>query len=391
MEKLLGNYAAMAGTIADSCRYPCSFLAEEWDDVSIWQRFVRGKVFELLSYNPPRTALNPKTLKTCIYDGVSVELVSWDQPFGPPTEAYFLKPLGTEHQGKLPVVAALHDHSGFKYYGKEKLTALPDEPDILRELKIKTYGGNSWATRLAKRGYAVLAPDIFLWGSRRMIAEDCPSDFTANLKGKTPGSREYIEAYHDFCRDYETMVAKSLFMAGTTWPGVMLYEDMRAIDYLLTRDDVDPNRIGCGGLSGGGEQTIFLTGMDSRIKCSVCICFMTTFAQTVRNNIPSHTWMFHLPHLSNLIDLPDLLSLSGGIPQMVQYREQDPLFALEGQKESHGKLCKIYDKMGQPELYNGRFYAGGHQFDTAMQDEAFDWFDRWLKADNPGTDLNPRP
>ena len=118
--------------------------------------------------------------------------------------------------------------------------------------------------------------------------------------------------------------------------------------------------------------------MDSRIKCSVCVCFMTTFAQTVRHNIPSHTWMFHLPGLSNLIDLPDLISLSGGNPLMVQYREQDHLFAIEGQRESHEKLGRIYNKMGRAELYNGRFYTGGHQFDAAMQDEAFDWFERWL-------------
>jgi len=89
--------------------------------------------------------------------------------------------------------------------------------------------------------------------------------------------------------------------------------------------------------------------------------------------------MFHLPHLSNLIDLPDLLSLSGGIPQMVQYREQDPLFAPEGMRESHEKLRQIYGKMGRAELYSGRFYSGGHQFDIPMQNEAFDWFDRWLK------------
>jgi dienelactone hydrolase len=212
-----------------------------------------------------------------------------------------------------------------------------------------------------------------------MIAEEVPEEFTADLKGKEPGSREYIEAYHSFCRDHETMVAKSLFMAGTTWPGIMLYDDMRAIDYLLTRDDIDPARVGCGGLSGGGERAIFLTGMDSRIKCSVCVCFMTTFAQTVQHNIPSHTWMMHLPHLANLIDLPDVISLSGGVPQMVQYREQDRLFSIKGQKDSHEKLRRIYDKMGKPELYSGRFYVGDHAFDIAMQDDAFDWFDHWLK------------
>jgi dienelactone hydrolase len=381
MKKLLGNYSEMAEKIADSCRYPFSFLAEDYDDIAIWQRLIRGKVFDLLSYNPPRTPLNSKILKKFEHDGVQVELVSWDQPFGPPTEAYFLKPLGTDLQknGKLPAVVTFHDHSGFKYFGKEKITALPNEPEMLKEFKIDTYGGVSWATRLAKQGYAVLAPDIFLWGSRKMLAEEVSPEYTTGLRGKEPGSREYIEAYNTFSNDHETFIAKSLFMAGTTWPGIMLYEDMRAIDYLFTRDDVDHDRIGCGGLSGGGEQTIFTTGMDSRIKCSVCVCFMTNFAQTVRHNITHHTWMLHLPHLSNLIDLPDMLTLSGGIPQMVQYREQDPLFALEGQKESHEKLTKIYKKMGKHELYNARFYPGEHQFDIEMQNDAFSWFDRWLK------------
>lgn len=390
MDNLLGNYNEMAEKIADSCRYPYSFLAEKWGDISIWQRLARGKVADLLSYNPPRTPLNPKTLKTFEHDGISVELVSWDQPFGPPTEAYFLKPLnrgteqktGTDHVEKLPAVAALHDHSGFKYYGKEKLTALPNEPEILREFKNGTYEGASWATRLAKRGYAVLVPDIFLWGSRKMQTEEIPAEFTAALKGKEKGSAQYINAYNAFSNDFENLIAKALFMAGTTWPGIMVYEDMRAIDYLLTRDDVDPDRIGCGGLSGGGEQTIYLTGMDSRIKCSVCVCFMTTFGQMLRHNIPSHTWMVHLPHLSNLMDLPDLISLSGGIPLMVQYREQDLLFTLEGQKQSHDKLCRIYNKMEKEDLYRGCFYAGGHQFDITMQDNAFNWFDRWLKKGN---------
>ena len=379
MEKLLGNYAVMAEKIADSCRYPFSFLADDWDDISIWQRLVRGKVFELLSYNPPRTVLNPRILKSFEYDGVQTELVSWDEPFGPPTEAYFMRPSGSEkNNGKLPAVVALHDHSGFKYYGKEKITAFPDEPEILQDFKAGCYGGASWATRLAKRGYAVLAPDIFLWGSRKMIAEEVPAEFTAGLEGKEKGSREYIEAYNAFTGDYETFIAKSLFMAGATWPGVMLYEDMRAVDYLLTRDDIDPDRIGCGGLSGGGEQTIFLTGMDSRIKCSVCAGFMTTFAKMVKYNIASHTWMAHVPHLSNLMDLPDLISLSGGMPLLVQHDEQDDLFSPEGQRESHNKLQRIFGKMGREGMYNGRFYPGGHQFSIRMQDEAFDWFDRWL-------------
>ena len=123
MDKLLGNYAAMVETIADSCTYPFSYLHDEWQDPVIWQNIARGRVFDLLSYNPPACALNPRTLKTLEHGGLSVELVAWDQPFGPPSEAYFLKPL--KSKGKLPAVVALHCHGGFKYYGKEKVTALP--------------------------------------------------------------------------------------------------------------------------------------------------------------------------------------------------------------------------------------------------------------------------
>jgi dienelactone hydrolase len=377
MDKLLGNYASMAEKLAASCVYPYSYLSGEWADPAVWQGIVRGKVFELLSYRPPAVELNARVLNRFEFDGVQAELVCWDQPYGPSTEAYFLKPAGAS--GKLPAIAAHHCHSGFKYYGKEKICAFPGEPEILREFKAHTYGGVSWATELAKRGYAVLASDLFLWGSRKMIAEDLPEAYAAPLKGKEKGGREYIDAYHQLMGEYENLIAKSLFMAGITWPGVMVYDNMRAVDYLFTRDDVDTSRIGCGGLSGGGEQTIFLEAMDKRIRCAVCSGFMTTFAETVRCNIQSHTWMFHLPHLARLLDFPDLASVSGGIPLMIQNCTEDPLFSPEGRRDSVLKLEKIYRKFGRPENLSCRNYPGGHKFDLPMQKDAFDWYDRWLK------------
>ena len=377
MKNLMGNYSDMAEKIANSCRYPCSYLDEQWDDAAIWQRLIRGRVFDLLSYNPPAAPLNSKTLKLFEHDGLKMELVSWDQPFGPPTEAYFIRPINSDGK-KLPAVVALHDHSGFKYFGKEKIIGVPGEHETVRELKAGTYEGASWANELAKRGYAVLVHDLFLWGSRKMIAGQVHEKFTKNMEGLKEGTTEYVRAYHKFCGEHENLIAKSLFMAGTTWPGVMLYEDMRALDYLLTRSEIDPDRVGCGGLSGGGERTIFLTGMDPRIKCSVCSGFMTTFARTVEYNISHHTWMFHLPHLANMIDLPDLVTLSGGNPLMVQFCNDDPLFDIKGMKESNEKLGKIFTKMSKAEQYSGRFYPGKHKFDLAMQDEAFKWYDRWL-------------
>jgi dienelactone hydrolase len=57
-------------------------------------------------------------------------------------------------------------------------------------------------------------------------------------------------------------MSKSLFSAGATWPGVFPAEDQRALDYLCARPDGDATRVGCGGLSGGGLRTVYLTGLD---------------------------------------------------------------------------------------------------------------------------------
>jgi dienelactone hydrolase len=71
-----------------------------------------------------------------------------------------------------------------------------------------------------------------------------------------------------FAAEHEHLVAKSLFCAGTTWPGVFLAEDRRALDYLCSRPDVNASKVGCCGLSGGGLRTVYLAGNDDRIACA---------------------------------------------------------------------------------------------------------------------------
>ena len=91
------------------------------------------------------------------------------------------------------------------------------------------------------------------------------------------------------------MIAKSLFSAGMTWPGVFVYDDQRALDYLASRPDVDPTRLGCAGLSGGGLRTVMLTGADERIRCSCCVGMMTTWRDYLLNKCFTHTWMCYVP------------------------------------------------------------------------------------------------
>jgi dienelactone hydrolase len=240
------------------------------------------------------------------------------------------------------------------------------------------YGGRSWATELALRGYVVFVPDLFLWGSRKMDPGDVPARFVTGVLNEEPGSRKYIEAYNEFAAQYETLVAKTLFLSGATWPGIMVYEDRRALDYLAGRPEVDPQRLGCCGLSGGGLRSVYLAGLDPRVKCAVCVGFMTVAREVLGEKITEHTWMFHVPHLSRFMDLPDVVSLHGPGPLLVQYNREDQLWTLAGQEQADVKLAAVYSRLGAPDRYTGLFYPGPHKFDKKMQNDAFEWLDRWL-------------
>ena len=376
MKPDIGLYYEMVDCIAASTEQPLSYLFRKWPEVEVWRTRARAKVFELLSFNPPKTPLNAAIDGQREEDGILVEEISYDMPYGPRARGFFMHP--EKRNRGLPAVVALHDHGGFKYYGKEKITAIPDEPEILVEFKKESYSGRSWATELAKRGFAVLAVDVFLFGSRKVPVSSLNEEFQKRFEGLEPCSKGYIQRYNEFAAEHEHLLAKTILGAGSTWPGIFTYDDRRSVDYLLTRPEVDPTRIGCGGLSGGGLRTIFLAGLDPRIRCAVCVGFMSTFREMLRNNIKCHTWMLYVPYLYRFLDMPDVIALRAPAPLMVQYNENDPLYTIEGQRQADRKIAEIYSRMEYPENYSGEFYPGPHKFDTEMQEDAFEWFEKWL-------------
>src|SRR5690606_25368377 len=94
------------------------------------------------------------------------EELSWSVGFGPRTPGYRLRPRAAG--GPLPGAVALHCHAGMKWAGKEKIADGPGEPSPeVRRLRDELYGGRAFANELARRGFVVLAHDVFVWGSRR--------------------------------------------------------------------------------------------------------------------------------------------------------------------------------------------------------------------------------
>ncbi len=356
-----------------------SFRQPMFSNVDAWRGVARARFRQALM--GPGSAATPVAVlqHQLEFDGLSIEHIQWQLPFGPPTEALVLKPAGA--QGKLPGVVGLHDHGGNKYFGLRKITRMSKDPHpLMLRHQEHYYEGTAWANELARRGYVVLVHDTFTFGSRRVRVADVPENIRGHLTEVNPEAEDEIQRYNEFAANHEHLMAKSLFCAGVTWPGVFVFDDQRAVDYLASRPDVDATRIGCGGLSGGGLRTVMLTGADERIRCSCCVGMMTTWRDYLLNKCYTHTWMVYVPGLPRDLDYPEVLGLGAPNPVLVLNNRQDQLFTLPEMERADGILTEVYKKAGAPERYRASFYDGPHKFDRAMQKEAFAWFDRWLKS-----------
>jgi dienelactone hydrolase len=375
---MLGAYGRWA---ADAMQDPprLSFRQPMFTDAGAWRPMARSQFRERLMQPVGASTPVAAVRRQFEFDGLSIEHLEWQTPYGPPTEALLLKPAGA--RGKLPGIVGLHDHGGQKYFGMQKITRTSkDQHPVMQRHQEQYYGGAAWANELARRGYIVLVHDTFTFGSRRMRLADVPANVRNNLVEPNPDSAEEIARYNQFAAGHEHLIAKSLFCAGMTWPGVFVSDDQRALDYLASRPEVDATRIGCAGLSGGGLRTVMLTGADERIRCSCCVGMMTTWRDYLLQKSYTHTWMVYVPGLPRDLDYPEVLGISVPNPVLVLNNRQDALFTMPEMQRADAILTSVYQKAKAPERYRASFYDGPHKFDRDMQKEAFDWFDRWLKG-----------
>ncbi len=377
---LIGAYGAWATQIVGREPGSLSLRSGRFADLEAWRAQARARVWDCL-LAPELPPLPEVTVEwTGVYEGLHVEKLSWQLPYGPRTEAVFLKPAGATEP--LPGLLALHDHGGLKYFGWRKIAQIEDAlHPILREHRDQCYGGLAWANEAARHGYAVLVPDTFPFASRRVRIADVPAVIARGTVDPGPDEDpEAIVAYNQWAADHETIMAKSLFSAGTTWPGIYLREDQTALSLLCARPDVDAERVGCGGLSGGGMRTVYLAGMDDRIRCCVCAGFFTTWQDFLLNKSYTHTWMTYLPLLPRDLDFPEILGLRAPLPTLVLHCTEDLLFTTSEVEIGGQELTDVYARADAPQAFRLSLYPGGHKLDGPMQAEAFAWWDRWLKA-----------
>ena len=370
-----GDWAARA--MQDPPRL--SFRQPMFGNVDAWRGVARARYRELL-LGPGGAATPVAAVQHQLeFDGLSIEHLQWQLPYGPPTEALVLKPAGAK--GKLPGIVGLHDHGGNKYFGLRKITRMSKDPHpaMLRHQE-QYYGGVAWANELARRGYVVLVHDTFTFGSRRMRLADVPGNIRNNLVEANPEAEDEIQRYNQFAGNHEHIIAKSLFSAGMTWPGRVCLRRSAGPGLSGIATGCGRNQDRLRRALGRRLRTVMLTGADERIRCSCCVGMMTTWRDYLLNKCYTHTWMCYVPGLPRDLDYPEVLGLAVPNPVLVLNNRQDALFTMPEMERADRILTEVYKKAGAPEHYKASFYDGPHKFDRAMQKEAFAWFDRWLKS-----------
>jgi dienelactone hydrolase len=370
----IGNLYEFVQKQADRSQLELSFLHSQFASLQQWQPGARAKVFEHLFYAPSPVAPQAELVRRTDRGDYVEEYLTFRTT--PDLRIPVCVLIPKQARFPAPGILALHSHDGMYLWGKEKIVENDHEHPVLTAFKQRRYGGKSIAAELARQGYVVAVIDMLYWGERRMLLAGDPPAYRERPMTLTEAE---IGAFDQRASQNESLLGRSLLTAGVTWPGVLLWDDIRALDYLASRPEVDARRLGCVGLSVGGYRSFLLAALDERIRVAVDVGWMTSFASQVKQHvIHSIGLSFHIIGLYRYLDLPDLAALIAPRAVLVINGSQDRLFELNGVKAAFAKVARCYAKAGVPESQKCSLYDAPHEFNLEMQSEAWRWIKRWL-------------
>jgi len=234
--------------------------------------------------------------------------------------AYFVKPAGSEQP--LPCILYNHAHGGKFELGKDEFLAGRD-----------TLQTPAYAQALTSNGYAGLCIDAWVFGERR---------------GRT-----------------QTEVFKQMLWNGQVLWGMMVYDSLRVLDYLASREDVDAERIGTMGLSMGSTMSWWIAALDTRVKVCVDICCLTDFHSLIESRgLDEHGIYYYVPSLLKHFTTSGINALIAPRPHLSLAGNCDPLTPPAGLDRVDEELQRVYDSMGSKNAWQLKRYDIGH-FETA--------------------------
>ncbi len=354
-------------------RFPGAYDAARTPSLETFTARTRATILGAYGYFPAAVDPEPEVLDR--YEGpdfIREKLLFSTTPFFR-VPAYVHIPRGLTKPA--PAIVDLHSHGGMFLFGKEKVIDFGRNHPAMTRYHAGNYASRPTTTALVRRGYVVITIDAFMFGERRVMLDD-------NLtEGWERGrySEDDVTRLNRICQARESTLAKTLTALGLSWPGIVAWDDIRTVDYLVSRPEVDASRIACVGVSFGGWRSLFLGALEPRIRATCVVGFMSTIGSMLRRHVDTHSWVHFVPNLHRVLDLPDVATAIAPRALLVQQCRRDGLFPLEGMETAIRQIGEAYQAAGLPEQFSGRFHDVPHEFNVQMQDEAFAWIDAHLQ------------
>jgi hypothetical protein len=295
----------------------------------------RQELYELLGDLPPRSRrIDAQLVAVEERQGYVLEILLLELNGIEPVPAYFVRP--KDVQGPLPVILYNHAHGGDYVLGKDELL-----------VGRKVLQRPPYADALTRLGYAALCIDTWAFGERR---------------GRSEGE-----------------IFREMLWSGQVMWGMMIFDSLRALDYLASRPDIDPARIGTLGLSMGSTMAWWLAALDTRVKICIDICCLTEFeALIAHRSLEAHNVYYFVPSLLKHFTTAQINALIAPRAHLSLAGIFDPLTPPDGLDRIDAALHEVYAAAGAADAWRLSRYATGHMETAAMREEIIAFLQRWL-------------
>ena len=307
---------------------------------------VRAQLGELLGKLPARPKV-PKFETFAREDrgGFTLERFQFDNGAGATVPGCLLLPNNVS--GPAPAILYCHWHGGEYEIGKEELFQSKHTPEAP-------------GPAFAKRGFVVLAIDAYCFGERN---------------GQGPGGEAEKGSGGEM-----TASKFNLWIGRTLW-GMILRDDLMALDYLASRTEVDAGRIAVTGMSMGATRSWWLMALDERIQTGVAVACLTRYQDLIaKEALRAHGIYYFVPNLLNHFDTEAVVALLAPRPVLLMNGDQDAGSPVDGIRAIESVVRRTYSLYGKENSFQSVVYAGqGHVYTPEMWAKTLAWMDAQLK------------
>jgi dienelactone hydrolase len=308
----------------------------------IHQQIRRQQLWSLLGDLPECRTPKGRLLRTEQREGYKLEHLELDLNGIQPVPAILLIP--DRIRKPAPGMLYIHWHGGNYVRSKEEL--LDGRPVL-----------PAYAPVYAEKGIAALAIDSWCFGERRPYPD--PAE---GIKG-------------------ETDTFKEMLWKGRCLFGMMMFDEWQAVNYLCSRPEIDPNRIGAFGISMGSTKAWWLAALDERIRCCIDLCCLTDFEALINaKGLSGHGIYYYVPSLLKHFQTHEINELIVPRPRLSLNGAKDHLTPPEGVKRIRDHLYPLYARYGKAEDCRVELFDCGHQELPEMRQLVLEWLDRYLVA-----------